>query len=173
MSQQGGMRRSVKLATALLVAVVVALGIAGLANASNIQVSNTAQLQNALSSPTACTTTIGPCPDTTPGASNTITLTSSTDPNHQYQPTAPLNLTTAFAGTSLTIVGPQVADANGFGAIVSGQNVICPCPVQFGNPDLFDVQAGTTVVLRNLDIRNATSAGTSGNCGKGSGYRTG
>src|SRR5215475_10249254 len=67
MSQQGGLRRSVKFATALLVASVVVLGIAGLAHASNITVTNTAQLPNAFSSPSPCSTTIGPCPDTTPG----------------------------------------------------------------------------------------------------------
>src|SRR5262249_5734906 len=120
---------------ALSAAAVGSLVIAGLAHANNITVSNTAQLQNVLSSPTACNPALPPltCPDTSPGASNTITVSPSTDSNHQYQPTAPLNLTTAFAGTSLTIVGPQTADANGFGAIISGQNVICPCPLAFGN----------------------------------------
>src|SRR5262249_50874804 len=159
MSQQGGLRRSLKFATALLVASVVVLGIAGLAHASNITVTNTAQLQNAFSSPSPCSTTIGPCPDTTPGASNTITLTTSTDPNQQYQPSSPLNVTTAFAGTSLTIIGPQTPNANGFGAIVSGQNVVCAtCPV--ANPDTFDLQPGTTVSMVNLDVRLGTPAGS-------------
>jgi hypothetical protein len=51
MSQQGGLRRSLKLATALLVTTVALLVMAGIAQANNITVSNTAQLQNVLSSP--------------------------------------------------------------------------------------------------------------------------
>src|SRR5262249_53072251 len=99
MSQQGGLRRSAKFAMALLVAFVVVLGIAGLAHANDITVTNTAQLQNAFSSPSPCNAALGPCPDTTAGASNTIHLGVSTDAQNQYLPTSPLNIQANIAGT--------------------------------------------------------------------------
>src|SRR5262245_55488510 len=124
------------------------LGLAGLAHANNITVSNTAQLQNVLGSPNPCSTASAPnaCPDTASGAVNTITLTASNDPNGQYQPAAPLNIPANIA-TNLTIVGPQTAP----GAVISGQNIVCPCP--FSGPDAFDIQPGATVKLKNLDVR--------------------
>src|SRR5262249_5785367 len=113
------------------------------------------------SSPNPCTTAAAPnvCPDTTPGASNTITLNPSTDGTGQYAPNVPLNVQPNIAGTSLTLIGPQTANAAGNGAIVSGTSIVCgACP--FTTPDTFDIQSGSTVTMVNLDVRQGQGAGS-------------
>ena len=82
--------------------------------AATITVSNTAQLQAAVI-------------NAKPG--DTIMLSPSTDATGQYQPTSPLELK-----VNVTLQGSE----SGSSAIISGSNVLCPCPTQFGSPDTIE-----------------------------------
>jgi hypothetical protein len=126
----------------VVAAVAVALGLLALAPgvlAATITVTTTAQLQNVLSSPTACTT--AQAPFACPSSGDTIALAAGT-----YAPTATLD-----PPIGVTLQGPATAP----GATLSGASV--PTDTN-GFDDLLDTEPGTSVTILNLTLTGTKSS---------------
>jgi hypothetical protein len=132
------LRRASIVATAI-VALALLAPVPGVGAATTITVTNTAQLQNVLSSPTPCAT--GQAPFACPSAGDTISLAPGT-----YAPTVTLD-----PPISITLQGPSSAP----GATLSGASVTAGSS---GFDDLIDTDAGTSVTIVNLTLTGTKSS---------------
>jgi hypothetical protein len=127
-----------RLAALIGVAVVVALGLTGRAQAATINISTTAQLQNTFSA--ACNTSIGPCAHN----GDTVMLAGS---KTAYTPNATIDI-----AVSVTLAGPTTTP----GATLSGASVV---PDATGDDDLVDTESTATVAIQNLTLTGAAADG--------------
>src|SRR5262245_32703620 len=132
MSQQGGSHgRALRVAVVLLATMTCTLAYARLANATIIQVNNTAELQNVFGkndppAAPACNASLPPF--ACPVAGDTIMLAGA-----NFAPTASLDVNI----NNLTIMGPSTSPA----AQITGSAIARPSSLT-GNPDIFAVAAG-------------------------------